>query len=106
MVAVTISPTHTTVRAVEGDTPTNMSLSLQGGRRVTLKQADITKEKVDAIVNAVSDALSHIGGAALAISRASNAWSSTAAVYGYNQTTWLHSSWPSSTHWSWRNSQV
>ena len=54
------------------DIPTSMSLLLTRGRRVTLKQADITKETADAIVNAANERLSHGGGVALAINKASN----------------------------------
>ena len=60
------------VGATGTDSPTSMSLSLPEGRRVTLKQADLTQEVVDAIVNAVNDALSHVGGVSLAINKASN----------------------------------
>ena len=56
----------------KADTPTRMSLLLAGGRKVTLKQADITQEVVDAIVNAANDRLVHGGGVALAINKASN----------------------------------
>ena len=72
MAAVTTLPTQTSLSATGADTPTNMSLSLPGGRRVTLKQADITEEVVDAIVNPANDKLSHVGGVALAINKASN----------------------------------
>ena len=54
-----------------GDTPTSMSLTLPGGRRVTLKQADIVEEAVDVIVNAANERLSHDGGVAAAIDKAS-----------------------------------
>ncbi|XP_065920742.1 uncharacterized protein [Dysidea avara] len=63
---------HSTVGAIGADTPTSMSLLLTGGRRITLKQADITEEMVDVIVNAANDRLSHIGGVAFAINEASN----------------------------------
>ena len=64
--------TSATSPSVVADTLTNMSLSLPGGRRVTLKQADLTEEVVDAIVNAANDRLSHGAGVALAINKASN----------------------------------
>ena len=54
-----------------GDTPTSMSMTLPGGRRVTLKQADIVEEAVDVIVNAANEKLSHDGGVAAAINKAS-----------------------------------
>ena len=54
-----------------GDTPTSMSMTLPGGRRVTLKQADIVEEAVDVIVNAANERLSHDGGVAAAINKAS-----------------------------------
>ena len=38
-----------------GDTPTSMSMTLAGGRRVTLKQADIVEEAVNVIVNAANE---------------------------------------------------
>jgi len=63
---------HSTVGVIGADTPTCMTLSLPGGRRVTLKQADITEETVDAIVNAANERLSHGAGVAAAINRASN----------------------------------
>ena len=54
-----------------GDTPTSMSMTLPGGRRVTLKQANIVEEAVDVIVNAANERLSHDEGVAAAINKAS-----------------------------------
>ena len=54
------------------DTHTSMSMTLPGGRRVTLKQANIVEETVDVIVNAANDKLDHIGGVAAAINKASH----------------------------------
>ena len=50
---------------------TSLSLSLAGGRLVTLKQANIVEEEVDVIVNAANDRLVHGAGVASAINRAS-----------------------------------
>ena len=55
-----------------GDTPTSMSMTLPGGRSVTLKQANIVEEAVDVIVNAANEWLSHDGGVAAAINKASH----------------------------------
>ena len=54
------------------DTHTSMSLTLPGGRRVTLKQANIVDEAVDVIANAANNKLSHIGRVAAAINKASH----------------------------------
>jgi len=70
--AHTTSTSHTTVGVIEADTPTSLSLSLPGGRRITLKQGDITEETVDAIVNAANERLSHGAGVAAAINKASH----------------------------------
>ena len=50
----------------------SMVIPIAGGRKLTLKQADITKEEVDIIVNAANRNLEHGGGVAGAIDRASN----------------------------------
>ncbi|MCS6951050.1 MAG: macro domain-containing protein [bacterium] len=44
--------------------------SIQGGQQLVLVQGDITKEQVDAIVNAANEWLQHGGGVAAAIVRA------------------------------------
>ena len=66
-------PDDTTAPASDsaGDTPTSMAMILPGGRRVTLKQANIVEEAVDVIVNAANERLSHDGGVAAAINKAS-----------------------------------
>ena len=68
---VTVSGT-TTAGIIGADAPTSMSLLLSGGRRVTLKQGDITKETVDAIVNSANEKLLHGVGLAAAINKTSN----------------------------------
>ena len=50
----------------------NMVIPLPGGRKLTLKQADIVMEEVDIIVNAANKNLDHGAGVAGAINRASN----------------------------------
>ena len=50
---------------------TSLSLTLSGGRRVTLKQANIVEEEVDVIVNAANDRLVHGAVVAAAINKAS-----------------------------------
>ena len=80
-----------------GDTPTSMSMTLPGGRRVTLKQADIVEEAVDVIVNAANERLSHDGGVAAAINKAS--YNGVAGIVNsIDTTTWPLSNWPGSTH--------
>ena len=54
-----------------GDESTSMSITFAGGKKLTLKQANIVEEAVDAIVNASNENLQHIGGVALAINKAS-----------------------------------
>jgi len=63
--------TPTTRKNTDSDSPTIMSLSLPGGRKVTLKKANIVEEAVDAIVNAANQRLVHGAGVAAAINRAS-----------------------------------
>ncbi|XP_066573944.1 protein mono-ADP-ribosyltransferase PARP14 [Amia ocellicauda] len=46
------------------------SMHLEGGLTLMVRQGDITKEKVDAIVNAANENLDHIGGVAMVISQA------------------------------------
>ena len=65
-------PDAPTASASVADTRTSMSMTLPGGRRVTLKQANIVEETVDVIVNAANDKLNHIGGVAAAINKASH----------------------------------
>ena len=50
----------------------SMVIPLAGGRKLTLKQADIVLEEVDVIVNAANRNLDHGAGVAGAINRASN----------------------------------
>ena len=50
----------------------NMVIPVAGGRKLTLKHADIVLEEVDIIVNAANGNLDHGGGVAGAINRASN----------------------------------
>lgn len=50
----------------------SMVIPLAGGRKLTLKQADIVMEEVDIIVNAANKSLDHGAGVAGAINRASN----------------------------------
>ena len=50
----------------------SMVIPLAGGRKLTLKQADIVMEEVDIIVNAANGNLDHGAGVAGAINRASN----------------------------------
>jgi len=64
-------PDVTTASNTVADTSTSMSMTLPGGRRITLKQANIVEEAVDVIVNAANDTLSHVGGVAAAINKAS-----------------------------------
>jgi len=64
-------PDVTTVSNTVADTSTSMSMTLPGGRRITLKQANIVEEAVDVIVNAANDTLHHAGGVAAAINKAS-----------------------------------
>ncbi|MBN3303575.1 PAR14 polymerase, partial [Amia calva] len=45
-------------------------MHLEGGLTLMVRQGDITKEKVDAIVNAANENLDHIGGVAMVISQA------------------------------------
>ena len=57
--------------AAAGDTATSMSMTIPGGRRITLKQANIVEEEVDVIVNPANDRLAHGAGVADAINKAS-----------------------------------
>ena len=59
----------------------SMVIPLPGGRKLTLKQADIVMEEVDIIVNAANKNLDHGAGVAGAINRASNG-----AVQRYSDT--------------------
>lgn len=59
----------------------SMVIPLPGGRKLTLKQADIVMEEVDIIVNAANKNLDHGAGVAGAINRASNG-----AVQRYSET--------------------
>ena len=61
----------TTPSDTDSDIHTSMSLSLSGGRMVTLKKGNIVEEAVDAIVNAANERLAHGAGVAAAINRAS-----------------------------------
>ena len=65
-------PDVPTASASVADTHTSMSMTLPGGRRVTLKQANIVEEAVDVIVNAANDKLNHAAGVAAAINKASH----------------------------------
>ena len=66
-----VNPTSKVTNSSEADTQTSMSITFTGGRKVTLKHANIVEEAVDAIVNAANDKLQHIGGVALAINKES-----------------------------------
>ena len=66
-----VNPTSKFTNSSEADTPSSMSITVTGGRKITLKHADIVEEAVDAIVNAANDKLQHAGGVALAINKAS-----------------------------------
>ena len=59
------------VASVTPNTTTRSTLSLSGGRSITLKQGNIVEEEVDVIVNAANDRLVHGAGVAAAINRAS-----------------------------------
>ena len=61
----------TTASDTPTDTPTSMSMTIPGGRRITLKHANIVMEEVDVIVNAANERLDHVGGVAAAINKAS-----------------------------------
>ena len=61
----------TTASDAPTDIPTSMSITIPGGRRITLKHANIVMEEVDVIVNAANERLDHVGGVAAAINKAS-----------------------------------
>lgn len=63
--------TEPAIVPVNSDTNTFWSMSLPGGRSVTLKQANIVNEAVDVIVDAANDRLVHGAGVAAAINKAS-----------------------------------
>ena len=56
------------------------------GHRLLVCNGDLTKEKVDAIVNAANTDLKHVGGLAFSISKAGEMITSTLSVIGWSQT--------------------